>query len=141
MIRLGVVAFSCLLAGGCGDDGGGEVQCLEPLEQSCGIIWNDYDAIYRNLIMPRCGSGTGDGFCHATGGPTDLDLSDPDVAYQALLGDAPSGPRVIPGDPECSELIKRLDSKDPAYRMPRGSSLKPEELCSVVHWVSAGADR
>lgn len=140
MIWLGVVG---MIAAGCNDGSSpdGAESCLAPLERECGILWSDYDAIYEGLIVPRCGSGTGTGFCHGAGGPTALDLSERELAYQALLGAVTSEPAVIPFDPECSELAKRLASTDPAYRMPRGGQVSREELCSVVHWIAEGAER
>lgn len=138
MIWFGVVG---LIAAGCNDGASfpdGEAACIAPLERECGIIWSDYDAIYEGLIMPRCGSS----FCHGEGGPTALNLSERDLAYDALLGTAmTSNPAVLPFDPECSELTKRLASADPQYRMPRGDKVSAEALCSVVHWIAEGAER
>jgi hypothetical protein len=51
---------------------------------------------------------------------------------------------IVPGHPEKSELIKRIESKDPHYLMPRspqGDSkpMKPEEIAVLREWIKEGA--
>ncbi len=49
-------------------------------------------------------------------------------------------PVVAPGNPGESELARRLESSDPAIRMPRGGTpLSPETVATVRQWISEGA--
>ena len=51
---------------------------------------------------------------------------------------------ITPGKPNDSELIKRITSKDPAYRMPppasSAKSLTEAEIAKVRQWVQEGAE-
>ena len=51
---------------------------------------------------------------------------------------------IVPGHPEKSELIKRIESKDSHYLMPQSSEgtarpMKPEEIAVLREWVREGA--
>ena len=51
---------------------------------------------------------------------------------------------IVPGHPEQSELIKRIESKNPHYLMPQSSQgeakpMKPEEIAILKEWVKEGA--
>jgi hypothetical protein len=51
---------------------------------------------------------------------------------------------IVPGHPEKSELIRRIESKDPHYLMPQSSlgeakPMKPEEIAILKEWVAEGA--
>jgi hypothetical protein len=47
---------------------------------------------------------------------------------------------IIPGDPEHSEMIKRLTSKDPEERMPyKHEALSKEEINILRRWIKEGA--
>ncbi len=51
---------------------------------------------------------------------------------------------IIPGHPELSELIKRVESKDPHHLMPQSPQgdakpMKPEEIAVLKEWVKEGA--
>ncbi len=51
---------------------------------------------------------------------------------------------VVPGKPQESEMIRRISSKDPAYRMPPpAASAKPltdAEVATLTEWVKQGAE-
>ena len=150
MARVSLAAILMLvpLAFACGGDddaarSGDDNDCLEPLPRDCAIIWADYEAIHRNLLGATCGGSATGGSCHAPeGAMAGLVLSDVDDAYDMLLSDGSNGkPRVIPGDPECSEIVKRLHSYDEGYQMPPGGRLQDNELCSIVRWIADGAPR
>jgi hypothetical protein len=50
---------------------------------------------------------------------------------------------VIPGDPSASEIVKRITSDDPEYRMPAaesGKSLTPEQIALLTQWIAEGAE-
>jgi hypothetical protein len=52
-------------------------------------------------------------------------------------------PIVVPGEPESSELIRRITASDENERMPPrslGRSLSPEEIGLLKRWVEQGAD-
>ena len=51
---------------------------------------------------------------------------------------------IVPGHPERSELIKRIESKDPHYLMPQSSQgeakpMKPADIAILREWVKEGA--
>jgi mono/diheme cytochrome c family protein len=51
---------------------------------------------------------------------------------------------IVPGHPERSELIRRIESKDPHYLMPQSAQneakpMKPAEIAILKQWVAEGA--
>jgi hypothetical protein len=96
-----------------------------------------FDNVYANTLEPEC-SPFG---CH--NGPNargDLDLATIDVAYAALLEEGEG--RVLPGDPEHSEMVMRIFTSENDFRMPPGPTPLPaEEQCAVALWVLMGAER
>jgi hypothetical protein len=51
---------------------------------------------------------------------------------------------IVPGNPDSSELIRRIESKDPHYLMPQSplgeaKPMKPEEVAILKQWVAEGA--
>ncbi len=49
----------------------------------------------------------------------------------------------VPGDPSASEIVKRITSDDPEYRMPAiesGKSLTPEQIALMTQWIAEGAE-
>jgi Protein of unknown function (DUF1553)/Protein of unknown function (DUF1549)/Planctomycete cytochrome C/Concanavalin A-like lectin/glucanases superfamily len=51
---------------------------------------------------------------------------------------------IVPGHPDSSELIRRIESKDPHYLMPQSPQgeakpMKPEEVAILRQWVAEGA--
>ena len=51
---------------------------------------------------------------------------------------------IVPGHPESSELIRRIESKDPHYLMPQTSlgeakPMKAEDIAILKQWVAEGA--
>jgi Protein of unknown function (DUF1553)/Protein of unknown function (DUF1549)/Planctomycete cytochrome C/Concanavalin A-like lectin/glucanases superfamily len=51
---------------------------------------------------------------------------------------------IVPGHPKESELIRRIESKDPHYLMPQSSlgeakPMKPQEIAILKQWVAEGA--
>ena len=51
---------------------------------------------------------------------------------------------IVPGHPENSELVKRIESKDPHYLMPQNAQgeakpMKPEEIATLKEWIKEGA--
>jgi hypothetical protein len=137
--------LSTLLACNGDSDGGagmsGAATCLPPLDLECDHTYGPtFDQFFERRIEDTCGSGGS--LCHGPSGNKGnltLDPDDPDAAYNALLD--PDHGLVIPGDPECSMLIKRLESEDPDFVMPVRQPLMPGELCAIRKWVANGAER
>ncbi len=51
---------------------------------------------------------------------------------------------IVPGHPELSELVKRIESKDPHYLMPQSAQgeakpMKPEDIAILKEWIAQGA--
>ena len=58
----------------------------------------------------------------------------------ALAKNKSGKPAIIPGDPENSELIKRLTLKDPEERMPyKHPPLSEKEIATLKTWIKEGA--
>jgi hypothetical protein len=146
--RCGLACGLVLLAAGVAcngeEDGGGTAACLEPLPLDCEVAFPPtYQAIYDNVIAARCGiTGTG-GSCHGPEGMQGgLSLAGEDEAYDALLGEVDGKARVVPGEPECSELLRRVESDDRNFRMPLGDRKLPDTtLCAIRQWIAEGAIR
>ena len=53
-----------------------------------------------------------------------------------------SGPAVVPGQPDKSLMLERLQATDKSVRMPpdgQGDPLKPAELRVLIEWIRQGA--
>ncbi|MBI3475729.1 MAG: PSD1 domain-containing protein [Acidobacteria bacterium] len=63
------------------------------------------------------------------------------IFREEALGTGKSGRRtIVPGDPDGSELIARVSSKDPEIRMPyHGPPLAPEQISLLRQWIKEGA--
>jgi len=51
---------------------------------------------------------------------------------------------IVPGHPEKSELVKRIESKDPKYLMPQNAQgeakpMHPDEIATLREWIKQGA--
>ena len=71
--------------------------------------------------------------CHGASEPeADFDLTAPHAATLDLLA---------PGEPEISELLRRVASDDPDERMPpKGPPLTDDEIETLRRWIAEGAD-
>ena len=137
---------------GCGDDttdmgtpvgdGGCEVIVEGDLDCTPAFDPPDFTAIYDNVLKTSCGNPGTDMSCHGPdGAQAGLVLWEPEVAYAHLLEPGDSFPRVVPGKPECSGLMWRLQSEDPRVRMPlNGAPLSDPVICAVRLWIAEGAD-
>ena len=84
-------------------------------------------------------------YCYGCHGPSSssrkagLRLDHPEFAY------APHGkfgPAIIPGQPERSPLVRRIEAKDPDERMPPPEAhrqLKPGQIAALRQWIKEGA--
>jgi len=90
-----------------------------------------YEADLAPILQARCV------MCHASAAPSaGLALN----GLDALLAGAARGPVVVPGDPDSSELVRRLRG-DALPRMPLTGPpyLSDEEIDLFVRWIAAGA--
>jgi hypothetical protein len=129
-------AAASLIAGaGCSDDAGA---CVEA-ELACNPLYQPtFDNVFTQTLNDKCA----DAPCHDAQAPqANLSYVDPDQAYDLLLGIADGRERVLPGDPGCSLLIRRIESMDPGFQMPPGARLSEQERCSVRQWIADGAER
>src|SRR5579862_4200506 len=59
---------------------------------------------------------------------------------EALMKNESGKPAIIPGDPDHSEMIRRLTLKDPEERMPyKHERLSEEEISMLKKWIREGA--
>lgn len=114
--------------------------CLDPLELDCSLTFAPtFESIFENRIQSTCGAAGNS--CHGSEGQQGgLVLDDIDVAYDSLL-EGSDPPKVIPGDPECSPLMARLESDDPGFVMPVGAKLPEGERCAIRNWIAMGAEK
>ena len=137
--RICVYTLLAVYLAGCGDEGASEeTPCLPtPTAADCTPQYEPtFENVYKNTITLRC--ATGGGACHlAEGAQGNLILEGLDAAYDALV----DAGRVIPGDPDCSMMIKRLFATRSTGLMPPGSPLSEPERCAVTEWVRRGATR
>lgn len=92
----------------------------------------DFNAEVRPILNSRCLA------CH--GGvqqAADFSMLFPEEAYQP----AESGKRpIVPGDPDASELLRRVTHHDPEERMPpEGEPLSATEVDVLRRWIAQGA--
>lgn len=92
----------------------------------------DFDAEIAPLFSRHCLG------CHGADAQGGLKLSDREAAAVEL----DSGLRaIVPGDPEASELLRRVASNDPSERMPpEGDPLSAEQIEWLRLWIAAGAE-
>jgi Planctomycete cytochrome C len=126
----------------CGDDSDATLPCVEKLDAQCEQAFTPtWDNVYEFVIEQRCGGSSG-GNCHGPQGlQGGLGLYTQTVAYEGLVGGVGGEPRVLPGDPACSELMKRIETSDTDLRMPlQGAALPPRDRCAIQKWIAAGAE-
>src|SRR5579862_4250808 len=92
----------------------------------------DYNWQIRPILSDNCYR------CHgpdAKSRQAGLRLDQQESAYEQAI---------VPGKPQESEMIRRISSKDPAYRMPPPTaSAKPltdAEVATLTEWVKQGAE-
>src|SRR5262245_60015435 len=74
-----------------------------------------FDAVWANTLSTSCAlSG-----CHATGAGNLTMGTTPETAYAALL----DGGYVVPGDPECSEMVVRIETEGTGGMPPNATLL------------------
>jgi hypothetical protein len=136
LLPVGIASVALALAG-CGSGSGdgmatgtsGPIQGLQPTLAS----------IQSNVFTPIC---TG---CHSgQSAPQGLDLSAGNSAAHLINVQSPQDPtltRVIPGDPDHSLLIQKLEgTQTVGQRMPRGGPFLDQSTINVIRqWIANGA--
>lgn len=108
------------------------------LDENCSLLYQPvFSEIHRRTLSATCAEpGTS---CHSSEGRrAGLALEDIDEAYDLLLD--PEDPRVLPGDPECSLIMVRLEHPGSSV-MPPGDPLPENERCTIATWIRNGAPR
>lgn len=118
-------------AAACHDDGSADEhpsECLTIDYEGCTLLYPPtWEQVWQQTISTTC---TGGSACHSGG----LSFGDPDIAHAGLLKE------LVPGDPNCSHLMQRLESDDPDFRMPPGNTpLAAGARCSIATWIANGA--
>jgi hypothetical protein len=130
---LGVMAAVSLAA--CGDDSG-DSMCAEINLQCTTAFEPTFSNVYKFVISQQCAAAS----CHGAAGADGLKMTTEAEAYQALVAGVGGKPRVVKNDAACSILTERIESDDPAKRMPfMGQKLSAEERCAIEKWIEAGA--
>ena len=105
---------------------------LSALRTSAAADKPDFERQIRPLLQQRCGN------CHGPNvrkGGLRLD------ARAAFFKGGDSGPVIVAGDPDSSELLRRLRSTDPDQQMPpEGPRLPSEEIQLLERWIADGAN-
>ena len=95
----------------------------------------EFDRDIRPLLTDRCYACHGPDEAART---TDLRFDTKEGAFADLGGYR----AIVAGDPDQSEMFKRITSKEPARRMPpvySGLTLNPEEIELIRSWIEQGA--
>ena len=110
-----------------------------------------WSAVFQEVIVNNgCNGGS---TCHASSSGGNLVMQTKADSYAALVNVAAMGnsgaptcassglQRVVPGDPDNSLLVTKLEQAMPACgtRMPPGAALPAEQIKQVRDWVAAGA--
>src|SRR5687768_424965 len=93
----------------------------------------DFNADIRPILNTKCIS------CH--GGVKEKSGFSLFSRADALRKNDSGKPAIIPGDPDNSELIRRLTAKDPEERMPyHAEPLPTAEIDKLKAWIKEGAE-
>src|SRR5438477_12512719 len=98
----------------------------------------DFNRDIRPILSNTCAKCHGPDPAQRKGGTDGLRL---DVRADAVA-DLGGYAAIVPGQPEKSELIKRITSADDTERMPpkeSGKKLTPREVRLLTEWVEQGA--
>lgn len=106
-----------------------------------------FESIYELYLRPSCVSCHGDGASDRRADSA-LDLSTPDLAYEALLGEAAgescagTGTRVVPGSAATSLLIDKLGPQPTCGEPMAGTRGAPQVVLDAIRtWIDRGALR
>jgi hypothetical protein len=101
-----------------------------PAEHAAAFEW--FETNVRPILVDHCYT------CHSADTKPAGGLRVDD--RNGLLVGGNSGPAIVPGDPETSLLLKRVNHKNPNRRMPKeGQPLTEEQIAALRRWISEGA--
>lgn len=135
LFPLYVVAISS-----CDPEGEPRPACLSNADvETCTPLYPpEFPVLHRQVLGVTCASAGSS--CHGEQGQQGgLTLASEAGAYEALLGLRGERPRVVAGDPVCSEMMVRLDLAGYAWSMPPGQPLDERARCSIRRWIASGA--
>lgn len=117
---------------GCSDNGAGPGNGDNGNGDGNGEETVSFAMILKDILEPNCSGSS----CHIPGpNVTGLSLKD----WQAVKNGSDNGPVVIAGDPENSELIKRLEGRS-LPQMPDGAPpLTSSQIGKIRTWIAQGA--
>ncbi|MBM3851121.1 MAG: DUF1553 domain-containing protein [Verrucomicrobia bacterium] len=98
----------------------------------------DFNRDIRRILSDTCFQCHGPDAGGGKPGKKALRLDLPDAAKAVRDGHA----AIVPGQPEQSEVVRRITSTDPDDRMPppdSGKSLSPADRATLVEWIRQGA--
>jgi hypothetical protein len=131
---VGVVA-AVFLVPACDSEEG--LNCSAPVDLACTPAYEPTFAMLHERTFKRSCTLSG-AQCHsAVGRQRGINFESAEEAYAALL----KNDRVVPGRPECSKIVHRIQSSDRNFQMPPGLPLEPAERCAVVLWIRDGGTR
>lgn len=130
---LGLVSALAIGVSACGDEPAAPA-CVDVSMECAPVVQPQFDAIYANILLPTCASGTG--ACHGSYAAGGVDMQSADSAYASLSS------RVDTSTPGCSLLLNRVESTNASTRMPPGPNpLSEAQRCAIRLWVRDGAQR
>lgn len=135
-----VASVVLAIAASCGTGADPRPACLASVDvEGCTPLYPaEFPVIFSQVLSVTCASNGVS--CHGDlGRMGGLVLVDETAAYAALLGLDGAEPRVVAGDPACSEMMVRLDMPGHAWSMPPGAPLDERARCSIRRWIAAGA--
>ncbi|MFT5906360.1 MAG: mono/diheme cytochrome c family protein, partial [Cryomorphaceae bacterium] len=134
-----VIVF-CLMIITCKERDDGEVVSKEVSEQ-VELVSVDKAVDYGRDIQPILSN-----YCYQCHGPDTasreaglrLDLKESALGFKNDQGVY----TIVPGNPDESELVKRVESHNPELRMPQDESklLNPEQIKLLRTWIAEGAE-
>jgi len=125
------VVFFVILTSCRGDDDA----CID-VDLTCQPLYDPvFDEVFTRTLLPKC--GVPGSACHGDSGRQNgLGFVTADEAYDLLLAS-----RVVPGDPGCSLIVRRIESSDSSFVMPPGAPIAAAERCAIIQWIADGAQR
>jgi hypothetical protein len=134
---LGLAAGVLLVLAAVGACSEGGLDCSAPVDLACTPAYEPtFAMLHERTFKGSCALNGAQ--CHsAIGRKQGINFESADEAYAALQ----KNDRVLPGRPECSKIVHRIQSGDRNFQMPPGLPLDPSERCAVVLWIADGGAR
>ena len=79
--------------------------------------------------------------CHGPGGQAKAVERLDQSTFRKLMARGKTGPAIVPGKPQDSELVLRIKGESEGRKMPPGNDkdLAPETIAKIEEWIRAGA--